>query len=186
MEQFVWGIHRWPLESPHKGPVRQKMFTFDDVIMTPWRFIGGPQSWWRHQMETFSALLAICAENSPVPGEFPAQRPVTRSFDVCFELRLNKRLSKQSWGWWSETQSRPLWCHSNGKCSAAPSPSGAVGIIWDAISWWIGGLPPVCVGIRIPEKPAVIDGDMPSVISSYNLDIKVGCHISRVCSVDTI
>ena len=33
-------------------------------------------------METFSALLAICAGNSPVPGEFPAQRPVTRSFDV--------------------------------------------------------------------------------------------------------
>ena len=39
-------------------------------------------SWWRHQMETFSALLTICAGNSPVPGEFPAQRPVTRSFDV--------------------------------------------------------------------------------------------------------
>ena len=33
-------------------------------------------------METFSALLAICAGNSPVPGEFPSQRPVTRSFDV--------------------------------------------------------------------------------------------------------
>ena len=44
-------------------------------------------------METFSALLAICAGNSPVPGEFPAQRPVTRSFDVFFDLRLNKRLS---------------------------------------------------------------------------------------------
>ena len=44
------------------------------------------QSWWRHQMETFSALLAICAGNSPVPGEFPAQRPVTRSFDVCFDI----------------------------------------------------------------------------------------------------
>ena len=28
--------------------------------------------WWRNQMETFSALLAICAGNSPVPGEFPA------------------------------------------------------------------------------------------------------------------
>ena len=41
-------------------------------------------SWWRHQMETFSALLAICAGNSPVTGEFPSQRPVTRSFDVCF------------------------------------------------------------------------------------------------------
>ena len=39
-------------------------------------------SWWRHQMETFSALLAICAGNSPVTGEFPAQRPVTRNFDV--------------------------------------------------------------------------------------------------------
>ena len=70
-------------------------------------------SWWRHQMETFSALLAICAGNSPVPGEFPAQRPVTRRFDVFFDLRLNKRLSKQSWGWWFETPSRPLWRHRN-------------------------------------------------------------------------
>ena len=70
-------------------------------------------SWWRHQMGTFSALLAICAGNSPVPGEFPAQRPVTRSFDVFFDLRLNNRLSKQSWGWWFETLSRPLWCHCN-------------------------------------------------------------------------
>ena len=39
-------------------------------------------SWWRHQMETFSALLALCAENSPVTGEFPSQRPVTWSIDV--------------------------------------------------------------------------------------------------------
>ena len=53
-------------------------------------------SWWRHQMKTFSALLAICAGNSPIPGQFPAQRPVTRSFDVYFDLRPNKRLSKQS------------------------------------------------------------------------------------------
>ena len=48
-------------------------------------------------METFSALLAICAMNSPVPGEFPAQRPVTQSFDIFFDLRLNKLSSKQSW-----------------------------------------------------------------------------------------
>ena len=73
-------------------------------------------SWWRHQMETFSALLAICAGNSPVPGEFPAQRPVTRSFDIFVDLRLNKRLSKQSWSWWFETLSCPLWRHSNVKC----------------------------------------------------------------------
>ena len=46
----------------------------------------------RHQMETFSALLDICAGNSPVTGEFPAQRPATRSFDVFFDLRLNKWL----------------------------------------------------------------------------------------------
>ena len=52
-----------------------------------------PHAWWRHQMETFSAQLALCAGNSPVTGEFHAQRPVTRSFDVCFDLRLNKRLS---------------------------------------------------------------------------------------------
>ena len=70
-------------------------------------------SWWRHQKETFSALLDICAGNSPVPGEFPAQRPVTRSLDVFFDLRLNKRLSKQSWSWWFETLSRLLWRHHN-------------------------------------------------------------------------
>ena len=58
------------------------------------------RTWWLHQMETISALLAICAGNSPVPGEFPAQRPVTRSFDVLFDLRLNKQLRKQSWGWY--------------------------------------------------------------------------------------
>ena len=41
-------------------------------------------------METFSALLALCAGNSPVTGKFPSQRPVTRRFDVFFDLRLNK------------------------------------------------------------------------------------------------
>ena len=73
--------------------------------------------WWHHQMETFSALLAICAGNSPVTGEFHAQRPVTRSFDVFFDLRPNKRLSKQWWGWWFEMVSSPLWRHCN-----VPSP----------------------------------------------------------------
>ena len=69
--------------------------------------------WWRHQMETFSALLALCVGNSPVTGEFPSQRPVTRSLDAFFDLRLNKRLSKQSWSWWFETPSRSLWRHDN-------------------------------------------------------------------------
>ena len=69
--------------------------------------------WWRHQMETVSALLTICAGYSPGTSEFPAQRPVARGFDVFFDLRPNKRLSKQSWGWWFETPSRPLWRHRN-------------------------------------------------------------------------
>ena len=49
-------------------------------------------------METFSALLALCEGNSPVTGEFPWQRPVTRSFNIFFDLNLNKRLSKQLLG----------------------------------------------------------------------------------------
>ena len=47
----------------------------------------------------------------PLRGEFPEQRPVTRSFDVSFDLHLNKRLSKLSWGWWFEMPSNSLWCH---------------------------------------------------------------------------
>ena len=70
-------------------------------------------SWWRHQMETYSALLALCVGNSPVTCEFPSQRPVMRSFEGFFYLRVNKRLSKQSLGWWFETQ---LWRHSNEIC----------------------------------------------------------------------
>ena len=99
------GIQRWPVNSPHKGTVTRKMFPFCHhfVIMrrksvnlsqhlflislglydtllfvwSHWRvFI-----WWRHQMEIY---------------EFPSQRPVTQSFDVFFDLSLNKRLSKQS------------------------------------------------------------------------------------------
>ena len=70
-------------------------------------------SWRRHQMETFSLLLAICEGNSPVSGEFPTQRSGTRSFDVFFDVGLNIRLRKQSWGWWFETPTRSLWLHCN-------------------------------------------------------------------------
>ena len=72
-------------------------------------------AWRRHQMETFSALLTFCAEHSSVHGEFYAQRSVTRSFDVFFDLHLNKQLSKQWWGWWFETPSSSLWRQCNGE-----------------------------------------------------------------------
>ena len=52
----------------------------------------------------------LCGE---FPGEFPTQRPVTWSFDIFFDFRLNKRLSKQWWGWRFETRSRLSWCHCN-------------------------------------------------------------------------
>ena len=61
----------------------------------------------------FRVTGPMCGEFTG-PGEFPTQRPVTRSFDVPFDLRLNKRLSKQPWGWWFETLSWSLWRHCNG------------------------------------------------------------------------
>ena len=73
------------MDSPHKGPVTRKKFPCPDVIMWGWRLswwkwrwyddtgwwcvimIAPTKTWWRHQMETFSALLAVCAGNSPAP-----------------------------------------------------------------------------------------------------------------------
>ena len=70
-------------------------------------------TWWRHHMETFSALLVLCEGNPPVTGGFPSQRPVMRSFDVFFDLRQNKRLRKYSRRRWFEMPSLSLWRHSN-------------------------------------------------------------------------
>ena len=128
-----------PVNSPHKGPVTRKMFPFDDVTMyfqePHWKPMGLPQisrvtwqvlqsgCWLRNNTcffqslfgfhSWFSAFLAFSAGNSPVPGEFPPQRPVTRSFDVFFGLCRNKQLSKQSRRWWFEMPSRTLWRHCN-------------------------------------------------------------------------
>ena len=60
----------------------------------------------------FRVTGPLCGEFTG-PGEFPAQRPVTRRFDVFFDLRPNKRLSKQPWGWRFETLSWSLWRHHN-------------------------------------------------------------------------
>ena len=61
-----------------------------------------------HDDVVFRVTDPLCGKFTG-PGEFPAQRPVTRSFNVFFDLRPNKRLSKQSWGWWFGTPSWSLW-----------------------------------------------------------------------------
>ena len=68
-------------------------------------------AWWRHQMETLSILLDLCERNYLVTGGFPSQRPMTRGFDVFFDLCLNKRLSKESRRWRYKTPSSSLWRH---------------------------------------------------------------------------
>ena len=70
--------------------------------------------WWRHQMETLFALLAVCEGNAPTTGGFSSQRPVTQSLDFFLDLRMNKRLSKQSRRRWFETPLRSLWRRCNG------------------------------------------------------------------------
>ena len=96
--------------------IRKREMTSEGILSLCWHFVkecAKQYSWWRHQMEAFSALLALCAANSPVTVEIPSQRPVTRSFEVFFDLRLNKLLSQQSWGWCLETPSCWLWRHCN-------------------------------------------------------------------------
>ena len=126
----VRGIHRSPEHLP-QITVNMKLQIFLRC------------SWWHHQMETCTASLAICAGNSPVTGEFPAQWPVTRIFDVFFDQCLSKQLSKQSWGWWFETPSRPLWRHCNVTQEAVPETVdlGRHDTLMTSLYWimWTGG-----------------------------------------------
>ena len=83
-------------------------------------------------------VIGLCTGNSPGPvnsphkclvtvtGELPSQRPVRWSFDVFFDLRLNKQLSKQSWGRWFETPPRSLWRHCNGMMGKQHRPGYSV------------------------------------------------------------
>ena len=82
-------------------------------------------TWWRHQIKTFSALLTLCTKNAPFTTEFPLQRPVPRGFDIFFDLRLKKRLSKHSRRRWFETPSVSLWRHCHESITSA-----------DTIKWW--------------------------------------------------
>ena len=75
-------------------------------------------SWQFHMMTSsngniFRVTGHLCREFTGDRWISRTQRPLTRSFDVFFYLRLNKRFSKQSWGWWFEMLPHPLWHHSN-------------------------------------------------------------------------
>ena len=107
----------WPRSLSPNGVTMPQwvkvIVTYIDETRTWWSLRLQIRSWWRHQMGTFSALLALCAGNSPVTGEFSSQRPMTQSFDVFFNLCLSKRLSKQWRRRWFETPPCLSWRHCN-------------------------------------------------------------------------
>ena len=94
---------------------------FGDPSLKCWWIIARTSSWLSdtyththtHAGNDNTRRLKLASGKNKNIIRFPAQKPVTRSFDVSFDLRLNKRLSKQSWGWWFESPSYPLWHHCN-------------------------------------------------------------------------
>ena len=102
-----WFTLRYTQQVRHSFPMRPRyklrVSVVIDTICHSW-------------METFSALLAHYVGKSPVNGEFPSQRSVAWRFDVFFDLRLNKRLSKQSWVPWFEMPLGSLWHHCTVLC----------------------------------------------------------------------
>ena len=127
-------------------------------------------------METFCALLALCEGNSPVPGEFPSQWSVPRKFEVFFDLPLNKRLGKQSWGWWFETLSCPLWRHCNESrkildCEAGGTPlartagsrrPGCACQRCPTETWWRHQMETFCALLALCEGNSPVTGEFPS------------------------
>ena len=103
-------------------------------------------TWWQKEdsfhMKT-SSTGNIFRVTGPLCWEFPAQRSETRSFDIFFDLRLNKQLNKQSWGWWFETLSRSLWRHCK---ASSPGQSSFVSIC----SFWLGNVFSILYTIDTP------------------------------------
>ena len=150
------------LQEFSTNPDTSCIMVIQDCLLACWQ--RKPLKTWRHQKEAFSALLAICVGNSPVTDEFPAQRPVTRSFDAFFDLRLNKGLSKQSCGWWFETPSHPLWRNFYGTlhwlifCLSDLGPS-----------IWIAGVAHPLVNTSYPSDAYMIQSTRLLFTVSYHL-----------------
>ena len=113
---FVRGIHRWPVNSPNKGPVTRKMFPFDDVIM--WSDLAsifhGSSTGERESliykqptkirmMMSWTPLLTLCEGNPPVTGGFPTRWTSDEDIWCFFDVSLNEMLNKPTINWWSET-----------------------------------------------------------------------------------
>ena len=124
---FVRGIHQWPVNSPHKGQWRCcLMYSLTSAWMND--CVNNPGDLRRHRAhhDVTVIMSAVISRHDdvikwkhfprywPFVRGIPRQRPVTRSFDVFFDLCLIKRLSKQSQGWWFETPTGSLWRRCNG------------------------------------------------------------------------
>ena len=104
----VWSVH---VDRSAVDVLRPK--SNSNINSAGRRLLFYQRTWWRPQIETFSALLALCERNPPGNGGFRSQQLVVRRFHVFFDLRLYKCLSKQSICRWFETPSRSLWRHCN-------------------------------------------------------------------------
>ena len=107
---FVLGIHRWPMNSPYKGPVTRKMFPFDDAIMRVfgvWLWLNSLLLHWYRGNRTrdMSKLMMTSSNGNTFRATGPLWGPMTRSFDVFFYLRMNKR------GWGNNRDAGDLRCH---------------------------------------------------------------------------
>ena len=134
-------------------------------------------------METFSSLLALCVGNSPVTGGFPSRRPVTRSFDVFFDLRLNKRLSKQSRRRRYETLSCSLWRHCNASILSVFRPSTLPYFSLPFLICFLFtlSLPPIRLAIHEFTHPSYISFIFPlRILSPCNPYIYAWIHSSPI------
>ena len=111
------------------------------------------------------SLLVLCEGNPPVNGGFPSQRPVMLSFDVFFDLRLNKRWSKQSRRRWFETPSRSLWRHCNGCFFSYPPVSP---IAEPPVRYFSSGLRPSAIAVRCDIVVALTDDEPVTITHLYS------------------
>ena len=110
VSSFYFGYTWLPILYRVGSPAR---WIVHDLFQRRWCELDWYISWWRHQMEAVSAVLALCEWKPPTTGGFPSQMQVTRSFYVFFDQRLDKQLSKQSTRRWFETPLRSLWRQCN-------------------------------------------------------------------------